>query len=989
MYKVNKDTERLTWWVKMLFILFTCHLSSATYSFSPAQKTKKKVQTVQQSPLEKSLTNYFSTYKTPGQIIRNRMKLEKVTINDSLRTVTVIANSAFGEQMITPDGVQKTYNDIRTLLPDSLQDWPLRIETGGWDIRDLVANYRREKQDAARTWGNIDYQGNPWVMNASRPYSIKKGLQNRHFCVWASHGIYYNISKDEWQWQRPPLFGTSEDLFTQTIVIPYLIPMLEKAGAVVFTPRERDWQKHEVIVDNDNTATGYSEYDDHRPWQTTGTPGFALHAGYYQDHENPFEAGSVRIIETTEHQHRQSLACYQPTIPEAGRYAVYVSYQTVEGSTDDAHYTVWHKGIPTEFCVNQQMGGSTWVYLGTFDFDEGYNELNRVVLSNYSKTKGYVTADAVRFGGGMGNIERGGRVSGMPRCLEGSRYFAQWAGMPYEVYSTKDGQDDYGDDINARSCMANLLAGGSCYMPDTTGRKVPIELSLAVHSDAGYTSDGKSNTGTLSICMTTLRDSTFNAGFTRLASRDFADELLSSLPRDILQKYGKWNTRELYDRNYSECRVPEVPSAILEGLSHQNFADMRMAQDPNFRFDLARSIYKVMLRYTARMHNIPYVVQPLTPENISVTLTNKGEAQLSWTAVEDPQEPTAHPTSYIIYTAKGDEDFDNGIYLNSSKTSATIPLDPDILYSFRVAAVNDGGESFPTEVVSALYNPTAQKQVLVVNGFHRLAAPEVIDGLTTQGFDLEEDLGVSYGVTAGWRGIQKNFDRYRMGKEGPNGLGFTNDSLAGHFFGGNDFNYVRTHARAIASARKYSIASCTSKAIEKGIATLTGYALVDLILGLERNDGYSLVEYKTFSDAMRRHLRTFTQQGGSLLVSGSYIGKDMRMQQEQLFLEDVLKCQYGGRNADSLQSDTIQGLGLSFTFHRQPCHQHYAAQHPDNLLPLSPAFAAMKYGDNQSACVAYNGTDYRALTMGFPFECIRERREQETIMRGLLKFLLP
>jgi hypothetical protein len=119
----------------------------------------------------------------------------------------------------------------------------------------------------------------------------------------------------------------------------------------------------------------------------------------------------------------------------------------------------------------------------------------------------------------------------MPRCLEGSRYYAQWAGMPYEVYSTKDGLDDYGDDINARSCMANLLAGGSCYLPDTTGRKVPIELSLAVHSDAGYTKDGKSNTGTLSICMTTFRDSTLNAGFTRLASRDFADELLSSLPR--------------------------------------------------------------------------------------------------------------------------------------------------------------------------------------------------------------------------------------------------------------------------------------------------------------------------------------------------------------------------------------------------------------------------------------------------------------------------
>ena len=48
------------------------------------------------------------------------------------------------------------------------------------------------------------------------------------------------------------LFGTTEDLYTQTIVIPYLFPMLENAGAVVVSPRERDWQKQEVIVDNDN-----------------------------------------------------------------------------------------------------------------------------------------------------------------------------------------------------------------------------------------------------------------------------------------------------------------------------------------------------------------------------------------------------------------------------------------------------------------------------------------------------------------------------------------------------------------------------------------------------------------------------------------------------------------------------------------------------------------------------------------------------------------
>ena len=948
-----------------------------TALLSLAQKSPK-------NPLE----NYFVNYHAAGQLIRNKSHLDSLRVNDSLKTVTVYANNAFGEQLFTKPSTDFIYTDIRKLLPDTLQDYQLTVKTGGWAIEDLIPNRISDPVNKSRTWGDIDYKGKPWVQNASRPYSITRGLYNRHFTVWASHGMYYNIAEGKWMWQRTPLFATSEDLFTQTIVNPYLIPMLENAGANVFTPRERDWQKHEVIVDNDSLSIGYTEQSIHTTWQTTPMPGFALHTGNYVDHENPFEAGTARMIRTAEHKHHEAYAIYQPTIPETGRYAVYVSYQTVPESIDDARYTVWHKGIATEFHVNQQMGGSTWVYLGTFEFDEGYNEQNRVVLSNMSSKSGIVTADAVRFGGGMGNIERGGQLSGMPRCLEGARYYAQWAGMPYEVYSTKDGQDDYGDDINARSCMSNLLSGGSCYLPDTTGRGVPIELSLAIHSDAGYTRDGKTNTGTLTICMTTFRDSTLNAGFTRLASRDLADDLLVNLPYDIRRKYGKWQTRELYDRNYSECRVPEVPSAILETLSHQNFADMRMAQDPNFRFDLARSIYKTLLRYTARMHHTDYVVQPLAPDNICVTLSEKGEAKISWTATEDPYEPTAVPTCYVLYTAKDNGDFDNGTFLNSDKTSTTIALDPDKLYSFRVSAVNAGGESFPSEVVSALYNPTAQKQVLVVNGFHRLASPKVIDNATEQGFDLNADIGVSYGLTAGWRGLQMSFDRSQMGKETSKGLGFTNDSLAGQFIAGNDFNYIRTHANAIASARRYSIASCSSKAIENGRMTMEGYALVDLILGLECNDGYSLVKYQAFPKGLRPHLVAHTAQGGALLVSGAYVGRDMTSEQDRAFLASLLKCNYGGTHSDYLERDSIQGLGTTFTFHRQPNSEHYAAQHPDVLLPVEPAYPAMAYSNLQSACVAYNGNDYRTLTIGFPFECIKSRQMQGVLMRGILAFLL-
>jgi hypothetical protein len=48
----------------------------------------------------------------------------------------------------------------------------------------------------------------------------------------------------------------------------------------------------------------------------------------------------------------------------------------------------------------------------------------------------------------------------------------------------------------------------------------------------------------------------------------------------------------------------------------------------------------------------------------------------------------------------------------------------------------------------------------------------------------------------------------------------------------------------------------------------------------------------------------------------------------------------------------------------------------------------MAYADNYGAAVAYQGRDYRAVTMGFPFECIKERTVRNSIMAGILQFLI-
>ena len=842
----------------------------------------------------------------------------------------------------------------------------------------------------AQTWGGIDYEGEPWVKNVSRPYDISRGLQNRHVTLWASHGRYYDQERGEWRWQRPTLFTTNEDLFTQTIVVPFLIPMLENAGAVVFTPRERDWQRHEVIVDNDdhNTLTAYRETGYKHAWRNTAEKGFAQHDGHYIDGENPFVAGTARQTETTSSKSKYSQVSYRPTFAEAGRYAVYVSYQTVDGSIDDAHYTVWHQGVKTEFRVNQQMGGSTWVYLGTFNFDAGSSPYNCVILTNQSDSKGVVTADAVRFGGGMGNIERGGQVSGLPRCLEGARYYCQWAGMPFEVYSSKSGQDDYKDDINARSLTENLLAGGSCYLPNREGRRVPIELSLAVHSDAGYHPDGRSVYGALAISTTPNDngDSLFDCGLQRTMSAELAGDMLRNAADDIRARYGiEWPQREVRDRNYSETRLPEVPAVIFETMSHQSFPDMRYGQDPNFRFTLARSIYKTILRYICRNHGRDYAVAPLPPSHLQVEFSNmkRGEVQLSWSAVEDPQEPTARASAFVVYTAKGQGDFDNGTYAHAN--NYILRLEPGVLYSFRVAAVNRGGQSFPSEVVSALYQPKAKNTVLIVNGFHRLASPAIIDNPGEQGFVIDDDLGVSYGRTAGFTGRQLYFNRDKMGVEDSTGLGFGFTELAGRFIAGNDFNYVRTHAEAIRQAGTYNIASCSSLALDR--VDDRRYVAADLILGLERNDGYSLLPYKSFTPDMQAWMGNYTRRGGRLMVSGSHVGSDMTTADERLFLSQVLKCKFAGKDNDV--GETVNGMGTAFKFHRNINETHYAAQHPDILqADGDDVMAVMAYADGYAAAVAYGGSDYRAFTMGFPFECIQQADTRASIMRGILNYLI-
>ena len=946
----------------------------------------------QNKELKASLTNYFQNYPHNFITAPRQSALTDVHVNDSARVVHIYANETFGMQQFTPEKLRQIYAQVRQLLPAPYQDWRLVIYAQKIPIDELVQGGQATRP--LRTWRGKDYEGNAWVTPISRPYDIRNGLDGRHLFLWASHGRYYAQDEHTWRWQRPRLFCTTEDLLSQTIVVPYLMPMLENAGAILMSPRERDWQRHEVIIDNDTpTKDGiYAEAIGHSIWEPCDT-GFAHLRSVYLDKENPFVEGTSRQVKSQSRAADLSIASWTPNIPVAGAYAVYVSYRTVDSSVPDAHYIVRHRGIDTHFQVNQQMGDRTWVYLGTFDFDAGESPDNCVLLTNQSDHHGLVTADAVRFGGGMGNIARGidslsMRVSGLPRFLEGARYSTQWYGMPYYVYGTKQSANDYGEDINARSLMCNYMAGGSCFLPSDTGLHVPIELCLAFHTDAGYTRD-RTPIGSLGIYTTFPNERQLPSGLSRLISRDLCDAVLSQVDADLTATYGRWTRRQMFDRNYSESREPQVPSIILEMLSHQNFADMAKVHDPHFKFTLARAIYKGVLRFVTTANQRSHaVVQPLPVRQLAADI-NPDERQitLSWSPATDPLEPTAKPTAYVVYHSVGRGGFDNGTVVESPRFIVRHAA-TDVLHSFRVAALNEGGISMPSATICASISSGTAHRVLIVDGFDRLSGPYPIETDSTQGFDLLTDIGVPMARMPGYCGRQLYFGRDGMGREDNRGLGHSAAELEGLVIAGNTRDWSTHHASDMMACMPLNIASCTADALDRDAIDPADFDLLDVICGLNKADGYSLVQARAFTPAVRQALTTMARLGGSILVSGAFIGSDMTDNIGRVFTRSVLKYEYAG----ALLPDSIENLtswDASFTIHQQPNEERYMVPAADMLAPIDSAFCSVVYAPGgQSAAVAYSGIDYRSMCIGFPLESIVEVTDRRHFMLGILNFLL-
>lgn len=904
--------------------------------------------------------------------VDNELSITKVKADG--KTLDLYFNAGLSYYPWHEDDIEWFYSKMRSL-------WKGISSAKGYDIGKVYTN-RYE----------LDQLGLPYMNNDGRPsgyeravedprltekdphfiervgaLSYPKGLDSRYIALWQSHGRYYDEDKDSWSWQRAAIHGTVEDMFTQTFVLPFLIPMLENSGAYVMTPRERDIQKLEIITDNDPAFKDKREglvrrqgvYKETGQWETAGE-GFADTKAAYTFEDNPFRNGTARKASCTEGK-ASAVAKWIPKIEERGEYAVYISYKTLENSTTAAHYTVRHMGGLTEFKVNQKRGGGTWIYLGTFEFDAG--EDSYVSVDNRGHKGSIVTADAVKIGGGMGKLLRGGKTSGVASSMEGAHYWMQWAGVDTTI--TRNWTTDYTNDFASRGAWTAM-------MKEQKG--IPFDLSLAFHTDAG-TTVRDTTVGTLAIY--TLRcdgEREFSDGRDRIISRLLCDYVQTQIVNDLRADYDSlWSRRGLWDKSYSECRTSGVPAMILELLSHQNLSDMKYGLDPKFRFSVCRAVYKGILKTLSEYYGAEYMVQPL-PVNSFETSLSQNTVKLEWKPTTDPKEPTAVSEGYIVYTRIDGGSFDAGTLCKDTKIE--FPIKKGHIYSYKIEAYNKGGKSFPSEILSVGIPENATTEgnasVLIVNNFNRLSAPYYIDTDEYAGFDYKYDSGVGYLKEIGFVGDIYEFDRSaEFADNDYPGFGASYDDNAGDIIAGNTFDYPYIHGKSFMKIGKvfYSV-SAKAFCREENDADTT--KMIDLICG-KQGGKKDPVFPKEMQDAILR----YCGNGVNIFVSGSNIASDCKKSEEKDFIEDAL----GFKSATP--AATRKGLIEDMPFSSSPNEDIYCIERPDGLKPANGKTGGiyLHYPSGTfGAAVYYNASAYKVVGMGVPLEVILSEDDRTEII---------
>ena len=746
------------------------------------------------------------------------------------------------------------------------------------------------------------------------------------------HGWYWHDDYEDWYTQRPNLFDTVEDFHNPEGMNQYLMRYLLNAGARVVTVKESDLGSAMVIVDDGDG--GYTEAGT-AEWADSVQPGFASGLAPYPYGTDPFELGGNRYVETDET--ATASATWVPQIPADGSYQVYVSYSQDGSRAPDAHYIVTHAGGTTDAYVDQRRHGSTWVYLGRFPFRAGQDATRAAVtLSNDSSVPGsIVSADAVRFGGGEGDVSRGGQVSGHERWEEAAVYYTQFAGAPTSVY------DPYGDGDGSDPSSRSRFA-------DWEHESGEDAIYLSWHSNA-CGDCGASGTSTYVYGPCGPGECNDFEGVE--GSWELAEAVQGRLVETIDQRWqADWPDRGVRVAWFSEVSPSnndETPAALVELAFHDTESDTALLKHPRFRRDVSRAMLHGIIDYFAGEDGVAPAYPPEPPIQLRVQSDGQGSLEIAW----DPPPsgaPLGDPAvDYRVYLSLDGRGFDDGADVDTT----TIRIEGLHGYEplfVRVTAVNDGGESFPTATLGAIPTPE-DTRILLVDGFDRL----------DRGILTWRDAGGNVGWVT-------HMDLDRM----------------------NRYDYAVEHLDALA-ASGVPVDAVEAQSIAGGGLATDRYELVVWFAGNEST------EDETFSSAEQAWIADFVDAGGRLFVSGAEIGWDLDYRGEAgdlAFYEAVMLAGMAEDDADTYTADpepTGIFAGLGAIGFDDGSGGSYDVRYPDVLDVLPGATPALYYDGDPSMPAALVADDGRLVYLGFPFETVLDPDQRDDLMAAALAALLP
>ncbi len=762
--------------------------------------------------------------------------------------------------------------------------------------------------------------------------------------VFTSGGHGWNWTGSSWALERPLLLSMNEDtgnVDQMTMFVFYCF----NAGATVVPMRPVGYQTNEVVLDNVSSASDLERELDGQQFERL------LRRG-----------GRAAVSLCDDLGHGNGDGDLHPNIPVAGLYPVYTWVLTSSNRTNQL-YRINHTGGQSLVRVPHHMVGNGWVYLGTYYFNAGsHPATGSVIISNLGEGASggsVVIADAIRFGNGMGDVNLGGGVSTYPREDECSRFWVQRA--------LGQGQDP------------NIAAFGNVGAPIRMGVEMNREAAgnmykrvyVGFHSNAG---GGRGVTGLYN--NTSLFPGTATPNQFRLAqllgSEVNTDMVGIGSPPLEVAWYNRGSSITFARTDYAFGEInnttiqDEFDATIVEVAFHDDASDSLLLRDSKARNWIARAVYHGVVRYMNQFDALPLSFLPEPPFNVKAVATSDAIKVSWWPPM--PQANSGAPTNYVVYRSSDGYGFGNPVSTGSAGiTSLTLTgLDADTDYYFRVAAVNAGGESFPSETVGCRRSShPLSTRILFVNGFTRF----------DRTLNLRQSLAARQYKPPGHDGNSGTVDRVMPARV-------------------NSFDYVVQHGKAISAASSMGFDSCQLQSVTNGTVNLSDYGIVVW------ESGNQSTADRTFNTVAQAKITAFLAGGGDLFVSGAEIAWDLDRASgpttaDRNFIHNQLHASLlSNANDDSGVYTFTPVAGSIFAGNPTGTFDDgsrgiYWVGYPDALTPMGTAAAALSYPgfSGGSAGVRYDGLagGGKVIYFGFPFETITSPSVREAYMADILK----